>query len=314
MTQKELIYITTIAEEGNISKAAEKLFIAQPSLSRCLSNIEKSLGVELFKRTSDGMKPTPAGEYYIASAKMILKTYSDMKVQISRLNDMKAGKLTIGTTTFLGSFALPAVLKTFSTLYPNIEVSIVEDVSVNIENEIIKGTVDLAILHTPLVTDAVEYERLTRERFLLAVPPDDPLNDQYYVKDDSQEKYLDIRLTANRSYILTHPTQRTRQVSNRILAEAGITPKVRFSTKSIQTATRLVSADLGFTLVPHSYCSLFSQDYSPNYYFLEELYHPYWELVVCYSRELPLSKAAEELIRISTETMPYLYYHQERGR
>lgn len=52
MTQKELIYITTIAEEGNISKAAEKLFIAQPSLSRCLSNIEKSLGVELFKRTS----------------------------------------------------------------------------------------------------------------------------------------------------------------------------------------------------------------------------------------------------------------------
>lgn len=92
-----------------------------------MSNIEKSLGVELFKRTSDGMKPTPAGEYYIASAKMILKTYSDMKVQISLLNDMKAGKLTIGTTTFLGSFALPAVLKTFSTLYPNIEVSIVED-------------------------------------------------------------------------------------------------------------------------------------------------------------------------------------------
>lgn len=307
MTQKELVYITTIAKEGTISKAADKLFIAQPSLSRCLQKIESDLGVELFKRTPDGLKPTMAGEYYIGSAATILKTYREMEIHLSRLNEMKVGKLTIGTTTFLGSFALPGILKVFHSLYPNIDISIVEDVSVNIENEILRGNVDLGILHTPLVTDAVKCITLAKERFLLAVPPDDPLNDQCYINESTGERYLDIRLTTNRDYILTHPTQRTRQVTDVILRRAEIVPKIRYMTKSIQTAMRLVSADLGFTLVPHSYCSLFSADYSPPVYFIDEAYRPYWELVICSSPEIPLSRAAEELVRIATETMPYMY-------
>lgn len=306
MTQKELVYITTIAETGTISKAAEQLFIAQPSLSRCLQKIESDLGVELFKRTPDGLKPTMAGEYYIESAGTILRTYKEMEIQLSKLGDMKMGKLTIGTTTFLGSFALPGILKIFHELYPNIDISIVEDVSVNIENDILRGSVDLGILHTPLVTDAVRYVTLAKERFLLAVPPDDPLNEQAY-RSASGEKYIDLRLTANRQYILTHSTQRTRQVSDVILGRAGIHPKIKYVTKSIQTAMRLVSVDLGFTLVPHSYCALFSADYSPNVYFIDEAYRPYWELVVCSSPDIPLSRAAEELVRIATDTMPFLY-------
>lgn len=307
MTQKELVYITTIAKEGTISKAADKLFIAQPSLSRCLQKIESDLGVELFKRTPDGLKPTMAGEYYIGSAVAILKTYREMETHLSQLNEMKVGKLTIGTTTFLGSFVLPGILKIFHDLYPNIDISIVEDVSVNIESEILRGSVDLGILHTPLVTDAVKCITIAKERFLLAVPPDDPLNDQSYTSDSTGERYMDIRLTTNRSYILTHPTQRTRQVTDSILRRAEIVPKIKYMTKSIQTAMRLVCTDLGFTLVPHSYCSLFSADYSPSLYFIDETYRPYWELVVCSSPDIPLSRAAEELVRIAMETMPYMY-------
>jgi len=307
VTQKELVYIIAVAEMGNISKAADKLFVAQPSLSRCIQKIESDLGVELFKRTQDGLKPTTAGEYYINSARVILRAYKDMETQFSYLNDMKVGKLTIGTTTYLGSFALPKILSTFSALYPNIEITIVEGVSLDIENDILRGTVDLGILHTPLVTDAINYKVITKERFLLAVPPKDPINDSSYAKDQSGDQYMDLRLTNNRDYILTHPEQRTRQVASAILERANISTKIKYITKSIHTATRLVSENLGFTLVPHSYCSLFSQDYSPKYYFIEDEFHPYWELVVCYSKEIPLSKAAKELIRICNETMPHLY-------
>ncbi|HCJ57650.1 LysR family transcriptional regulator [Lutispora sp.] len=307
MTIRELVYIKTVAEMGNISKAAEKLFIAQPSLSRCIQKIERDLGVELFKRTQEGLKLTTAGEYYMESANSILRICKDLDTKFSYLNDMKVGKLTIGTTTYLGSFALPKILSAFSALYPDIEISIVEGVSLDIENEIIKGSVDLAILHTPLVTNAIDYKVITKERFLLAVPPDDPINKKSYVKDQSGYRYMDIGLTSNKKYILTHPEQRTRQVANAVLSKANIKPKIKYITKSIHTATRLVSENLGFTLVPHSYCSVFSQDYLPKYYFIEDEFDPYWELVVCYSKDIPLSKAAVELIRICNEIIPGLY-------
>ncbi|MEA5010207.1 MAG: LysR family transcriptional regulator [Angelakisella sp.] len=307
MTQKELLYISAIADAGTISKAAEQLFIAQPSLSRCLQKIEADLGVELFKRTPDGLKPTVAGECYLESAQKILKTYKEMECRISQIGDMRVGKLVIGTTTFLGTFALPQVLYTFHALYPNIEVTIVENVSMGIENELIRGNVDLGLIHTPIIDEALTFVTLAEERFLLAVPPCDPINDHFYVKDITGEKYLDIGLTANRDYILTHSSQRTRQIADAVLARAGIKPRVRFTTKSIQTATRLVNADLGFSLVPHSYCSLFSSDYLPRYYFIEPQYQPTWELAIGYSSDIPLSKAAMEFIRISKETIPYLY-------
>src|SRR5690554_815200 len=91
MTQRELVYFLAIAREGNISKAAESLFVAQPSLSRCLQKLEADLGVKLFKRTADGLKPTVAGEYYIKCAESILKMYKGMENQISRLNKLKVG-------------------------------------------------------------------------------------------------------------------------------------------------------------------------------------------------------------------------------
>lgn len=306
MTKRELIYITTIAKMGTISKAAEVLFVAQPSLSRGLQKIESDLGVELFKRAPDGLRPTMAGEYYIESANAILKTYKEMEIKLSHLGEMKTGRVTIGTTTFLGSFALPFILKTFHQLYPNIDISVYEDVSKGVEEAILNGAVDVGILHAPLVTENIGHTVVARERFLLALPPDDPAAGQSYRREDG-ERYLDIRVTQNRDFILTHPTQRTRQVSEAILARAGIEPRIRYLTKSIQTASRMVNAGLGVTLVPHSYCSLFAGDFSPAYYFLEERWQPHWELIMCYSKDIPLSRAADEIIRIGRETLPSIY-------
>ncbi len=311
MTQRELIYFLAIAKERNISKAAETLFVAQPSLSRCLKKLESDLGVELFKRTPEGLKPTVAGEYYIKCANSILKTYKEMKNQISRLNELKAGRLTIGTTAYLGAFTLPDILSRFQASYPSIQINVVEDDSLGIENAIISGMVDFGILHTPIISKGVVTKTLVRERFFLAVPPLDSLNQMSYTKDDSDKKYIDIRLLDGREFILTHPAQRTRQVTDDILDRAGIKPHIRFLTKSIQTASRLAGMGLGLTLVPHSYSSLFSRSYSPGYYFIEPEFHPFWDLVICYSADMPLSRAAEEMIGISMETVPHLYTKHE---
>lgn len=310
MTQRELEYILAIAKEGSISKAAESLFVAQPSLSRCLKKLESDLGISLFKRTPDGLKPTQAGKYYIECAETILRTYKTMENRISSLNKLKTGKLTIGTTYFLGSFILPSILKRFNYLYPSITINIVEDVSLGIENAIIHGEVDLGILHTPIVNKGIDANILSRERFFLAVPADDPLNRLSYTKEGGSEKYIDIRLLENREFILTHPEQRTRQVTDQIFALAGMKPRIRYLTKNIQTASRLVSNGLGLTLVPQCYCTLFSSGFTPNYYFIEPEFKPFWDLVICHSVDMPMSCATEEMVRICQEEIPDLFQNK----
>ncbi|AOT73044.1 hypothetical protein Gferi_08405 [Geosporobacter ferrireducens] len=307
MIPKELIYVTTVAQYGNISKAAERLFVAQPSLSRCILRIERDLGAELFKRTSEGLKPTFAGEYYIENANKIIRLYKELEIQFSNISNMHMGRLAVGTTTHLGSFALPKILANFTTRFPKIELSIVEGVSTGIEEEILKGRVDVGILHSPINNHGIKYTVIHEEKFLLAVPPDDPINEQAYFKDGGEGPYIDIQLTADRPYILTHTSQRTRQVTTKILENAKIDVKPRYLTKSIQTASRLVRDNLGFTLVPLSYCKLFGSAYSPNYYFIEEQYQPSWELVIAYSKDIPLSKASKEFNKIALETLPQLY-------
>ena len=89
MTERELLYIKTIAETKSISKAAARLFVAQPSLSQALQKIEEGLGTPLFIRHKNGMRLTFAGEKYYKAANEILNIYNDFKNEITYINDLK---------------------------------------------------------------------------------------------------------------------------------------------------------------------------------------------------------------------------------
>lgn len=308
MNLKEMNYLITVAEFGNISKAAEHLFVAQPSLSRCIHRIEKDLGAELFKRTSEGLKLTFAGERFIEKANDILKTYKSIEIEFSKINDMKAGHLVIGTATHLGSYVLPTILAEFKNNFPNIEISIVEGVSTDIEEDLLKGNIDVAILHTPVKSAGLIQKVIVEEKFLLAVPPGDALNQFAYQIEPNKNTYLDLELTRDYPFILTHSSQRTRQVTSQILKNAGFEPKVAFVTKSIQTASRLVRNNMGVALIPQSYCEFFSPEYAPNYYYIDEKYDPTWQLIAAYSEVIPVSRSVEEMIKIALQRLPLLYH------
>lgn len=307
MNFKELNYIITVADYGNISKAAEHLFVAQPSLSRCIHRIENDLGSPLFKRTSEGLKLTYAGERFIEKADEILKLYKSIETEFSMINDMNAGHLVIGTATHLGSYVLPTVLSTFKKQFPNIEISIVEGVSTDIEEDLLKGKIDVAILHTPVLSQGLSQIFIIEEKFMLAVPPNDSINKFSEKNDKDNQYYLDLNLVRDHPFILTHSSQRTRQVSDRILKSAGFSPNVAFITKSIQTASRFVKNNLGISLIPQSYCEFFRSEFAPNYYFIDEKHNPNWQLIVAHSESIPISRSVEEFIKIAQSTLPKLF-------
>lgn len=304
---KEMNYIITIAKYGNISKAAEHLFVAQPSLSRCIHRIENDLGAPLFKRTSEGLKLTYAGERFIQKAEDILKTYKSIEIEFSRINDLKAGHLVIGTATHLGSYVLPTVLSVFKKQFPNIDISIVEGVSTDIELDLLKGNIDVAILHTPVLSQGLTQVVVVEEKFMLAVPPDDPVNSLAKLDPSVNQTFLDLNHVSDYPFILTHSSQRTRQVTDRILISAGFTPNVAFITKSIQTASRFVKNNLGVSLIPQSYCEFFRSEFAPNYYYIDDRYDPTWQLIVAHSEAIPISRSVEEFIKIAQSDLPKLF-------
>ena len=114
MTENDLTKIVTIAEEGSMAKAAQKLFITQPALSKSLAKVEAELGEVLFTRSSNGLIPTEAGKYLVTKAYQILKLYEDTRVEFCELNQMQKGLLKLGSAERIGALLLPNLLKSFS--------------------------------------------------------------------------------------------------------------------------------------------------------------------------------------------------------
>ncbi|WP_409966976.1 LysR family transcriptional regulator [Bengtsoniella intestinalis] len=307
MTRKELQGFMAVYEYGSISKAAERLYMAQPSLTRIIKKIEQDTGNELFKRTNDGLKPTAAGELYRHSAQQMMDIYHQMDQAMSSINAENRGKLTVGTTFFLGSIVLPVILHEFKRTYPNIAITIIEGTSWEIKSEIAKGAVDVGIIHLPVEDKNIETIVLGQERFYLAVPPEDAINLTAYQKEDNRLPYIDLSLVKNRPFILTHPGQRAREEAMRICQEAGFEPSVQYTTKNLQTAANLVSIGIGFSIIPSSYLLTFNNHSLPNYYNIEEAYHPEWPLAVIYAKTIRPTKSFDAFVSLCKEVLPPIY-------
>ncbi len=261
MNDKELLYIKTIADTQSISKAAEELFIAQPSLSQALQRIERELGTHLFIREPRGMKLTYAGEKYYLMAKEILDIYSDFKSEITHINELKAGRLVIGIARYMGMNILPNILPKFNKNYPNIEIIIREENTRVLENLVLGGNVDFALthVHKKEMNEKINYEILKEDEFLL-VTPKAYLKDSDKIKVKDGKSYVDLRDLEGEKFILLDINKGIRKVQDRTIKSYGISPDVVFTTKNFETAKRLAANGMGITIIPKDYLNIFSQD------------------------------------------------------
>ena len=261
MNDRELLYIKTIADTKSISKAAEELFIAQPSLSQSLQRIERELGTHLFIREPRGMKLTYAGEKYYLMAKEILDIYSDFKSEITHINELKAGRLVIGIARYMGMNILPNVLPDFNKNYPNIEIIIREENTRVLENLVLGGNVDFALthVHKKEMNEKINYEILKEDEFLLVTPKGYLINSDK-IKIKNGKSYVDLRDLEGEKFILLDINKGIRKVQDRTIKSYGISPDVVFTTKNFETAKRLAANGMGITIIPKDYLNIFSQD------------------------------------------------------
>ena len=298
MTEKELNYIKTITEEKSISRAAKRLFISQPSLSQFVKRIETELGTELFNRTPAGLIPTYAGEQYYRTAVRILALYEDLEREISDINNLKTGKIRLGITSHLGTSVLTRVLPRFHRQFPGVECSVTEDTSDGLEERLSRRELDFAIMHAPKDSSCsgISYELLSRDPFLVVAPHGHPVG-RFARPGKREYPELDLDHLKDQPLLMVQKGQRIRQITDALLAKAGIVhPEILLTLKSFETIQLLCTEGMGITLLPKQYTALPSLSARPDYYSIPESYGAFWELCIAVPKDAYESRAAKQFL------------------
>lgn len=127
MELRQLQYVLQIAAEKNFSRAADKLHIAQPSLSQQLSKLEKELGVMLFQRNTSSVELTYAGSKFVEQAQIIIDGVELLRQEMSDISELRTGRVVVGSMPITGAHLLPHVLPVFKQNYPEVEITLLED-------------------------------------------------------------------------------------------------------------------------------------------------------------------------------------------
>ncbi|NOU99144.1 LysR family transcriptional regulator [Paenibacillus planticolens] len=293
MELRQLQYAIQIAVERNFSRAAEKLHIAQPSLSQQLSKLEKEIGVLLFQRSTNSVELTHAGSLFVEKSQKILDMVEQLKKEMEDISQMKKGRLVVGSMPITGSTILPFVVPVFQAAYPDIEISLVEETSANLETLTMNGQTDISLLSLPLREESLVYETLLEEEIVLAVPPRHPLT--------QNNGPVSISQLEKESFIALKKGQGFRKLTLELCQNAGIVPNIVFESSNMETVQSLVAAGMGIAFVPYLISKRSFSELSPVHLPLEG--KPARTLVIAYRKGRYLSKAAEAFVSTMKEVM-----------
>lgn len=297
MDLKQIEYIVKIADENNITRAAEKLFITQSALNQQLLKLEKELGVQLFYRSRTDWRPTEAGEVYLENAREILsikrKTYSI-------LNDMaeaKKGRLSIAFTSGRGITMFSAVYPDFHRLYPQIIVEPME-LSVKHQQELIsRGDVDIGF---QTLCDKQKsnsnYIPILEEEIVLVIPKGHPLG-TLAAPEGQPLATLDISRLQYEPFVLMYKESTIRLLVDAVFQDAGFQPNVLFETSNNLAIVTMIKSNLCCGLLPYYYVKHDREGMAC--FSLPK--KPVWQLAASYRKDGYLSNAAKEFIRLAKD-------------
>lgn len=245
-------YVYAVYQERSFTKAAEKLYISQPALSATIGKLERDLGYPIFQRGIKEVVPTSIGQKYIEAAEQVLAIGNQLQRQTDDLLQLRAGSITLGSTTFIASFVLPGLLRDFSRLYPGITVNLLVEQSTILQEKLENGLVDLAIDNTLFCHEDYAYMPLFTERIIVGVPEEYPINDSLsalQLPSDPESwtaiPKLNISQLAAYPFILLKNGNNMRQTANILFAEQGIQPTVSYEFDQLMTSISFAQNGLG---------------------------------------------------------------------
>lgn len=300
LTEREMEYLLRIRREKGIARAAQSLYIAQPSLSQILMKLEEECGFALFTREKDGVRETNEGSRFLDQVEELAGIYRKMRRQLEEFQQLKRGLVSFGIPINLGTSLLPDILPRFSALYPGVEVRFFENNSVELDRMVLEGRTDFNIMHFQSPKETLEYEILGVDPFCLAAPSS--WGERLGLKEGAIGK-RELKELEPEPFIMVARGQKLRQTADEILSQAQVKPKVLCSTKSMETAKRLVAAGMGLTLLPMSYTTQLSDRKGILCVPISEELEASWKIVIAYPKGEELPCCCREFLRLLRQRM-----------
>ncbi|MGN6507093.1 MAG: LysR family transcriptional regulator [Tepidisphaeraceae bacterium] len=243
MELRQLGYFLTIAEEMNFGRAAERLEVAQPALSRQIQGLERELGVALFDRTRRQIRLTPAGEAFRGEAQRLMSQADHARTVAQRAARGETGRVSVA---FVGSVMygpMPAAMRVFRQRFPSVQVAL-HEMETGLQGEALRaGQIDVGLLRAPLGEPLLAAEVLLREPMIVALPTSHPL---------SRRDVVPLKALKDEPFVL-FPRGRVPSFADQVVAAcgaAGFQPSVSQEVTELQTGISLVAAGFGVCIVP----------------------------------------------------------------
>lgn len=241
LTLKQLRYFIAAAETGQISHAAMELNISQSAITTAIQGLEAQLGVRLLDRSALGVAPTIEGARFLNHARNITAAVDDAERLPLGEGRQVTGRLRLGTTYTVAGYFMSRHYARFRRAYPDIQVEMVELPRLSVEEGLATGSIDMAVMLVSNLANSagLEHETLLRSNRRLWLSTDHPLlsADRITLADVGAQPY--VMLTVDEA----------KDTASRYWAKVGLTPKVIFTTSSVEAVRSMVANGMGVTIL-----------------------------------------------------------------
>ncbi|HEY2437621.1 MAG TPA: LysR family transcriptional regulator [Solirubrobacteraceae bacterium] len=241
MNLRQLEYFVAIADAGSVTRAAEQLFVSQPSLSQQIAALEQELGGQLLERLPRGVRLTAAGQSLLPEARAAIHHADRGRHAVRSALELEAGQIEVAATTATAAGVLPTVLRGWQERYPGIEISLLEFLHRRAMVDAVRdGVGDIAVgAHPHNWPGPVEH--LGWEEFKVVLPAEDPLLELRSIR---------LAALAGRRWVHFAAATGLAEVLDICCASAGFSPRVAMRTSQVPAAARFAATGLGPTLMP----------------------------------------------------------------
>ena len=291
MNLKQALYIQTIAREGNITAAAKKLYVSQPSLSQMVRQVESEYGVTLFDRTVSPLRLTYAGEKYLQAAKTMLAANERLENELREIRQENSGLLRLGISVQRAIQIMPVALPWFTMQYPKVSIDLREEGSARLEQLLEDGEIDLALAAIESVSPSLSYALIEKEvvgvlagkgaAIAQQLPPGTPIS---------------LSMIREDAFVSLKPGHSVRVVQDSLFHAEGLRPQILLETDSLEVAKRVA--------IQAGACMLCSDIFVDEYARRGGVFYPLMDyenkrhLYACWRKGEKLPRYAEGFIQI----------------
>ena len=254
-------YVYEVYKERSFTKAAQNLYISQPSLSARIKKIEEIIGEPLFDRSTTPLQLTEVGKVYIEAAEEITQIEQRVENYINDLAGLKTGNLAVGASTLFAAYVVPSLITQFNQKFPDVHIQLIEGNTAELEEMLGSNALDFVIDNYHYDSILYNKELYCEENILLAVPKHFAVNEelgmyQLSYKNIKNKNYLNQKYPAvplgrfaDLPFIMLTQGNDTRTRGDRLCRNVGFNPNIVLEFNQQSTAYMASSTQLGATFI-----------------------------------------------------------------